>query len=137
MSRFMTSVTIACAIVVLAAAATRAGDLEALTDQEYSGYVRDRMAALTGEAEAMERIRAKYRGQCDPASPSDSDASRACELLNAAHTRELEMRAEEHGLIDGLERRYGHVPAWARRAATTFGGLVTHPHAPAAAGPPL
>jgi len=139
MTRFTTSLAIAAAIVVLAVASVRAGEFDQMPNREYSGFVRDRIAALTSEAEAMERIGRKHWDDCRRATPGIKveDGARACEIIKAARIRQRELLDEERALMTDLARRYGgDVPAWARRADAAFLAACRHPADPGTVATP-
>jgi len=91
-------------------------DLAGLTDREYVEYTRDRFEWLLGEARASQRLAGKFRSDCRPGDPTDSDADRACEVVKAADERMERISNEGHDLLDGLRQRLGTVPPWAARA---------------------
>ncbi len=113
-----------------------AGTLDELTTPELVHFVRDRLAELTREAEVHARLADKFRDTCVPSSPSDSEAARACAIVQAAEEQEEQIRREEQELLERLRSRYGGVmPTWARAADARFSATLHHGHpAPASHG---
>lgn len=122
---------VTCAVVLAVVAGTATAwaapndDLKALTDREYVEYARDRFAWLTGEARASQRLASKFRRDCRPGSPTDSDPGRACEVVKAADAQSERISSEAHELRDGLRQRLGSVPPWAAQADAGL-EAVTH-----------
>jgi len=129
-ARRVTCVTLLAALVVATSAVAWAApndELKGLTDREYVEYARDRFEWLLGEARASQRLAGKFRRDCQPGSPADSDAGRACEVSKAADEQTARISQEGHDLLEGLRQRLGTVPPWAQHADAGL-ETVTHQH---------
>jgi hypothetical protein len=107
-------------LVLLASGSARSAsneDLAGFTNREYVDYARDRFEWLTGEARSSHTLAKKFHHLCDGATAAGgNDAGRACDIAKAADEQGVQVLKEGQDLIQGLQKRLGHVPTWAHDA---------------------
>ena len=100
-------------------------DLAGLSNREYVDYARDRFEWLTGEARSSHHLAKKFHRVCDGAAAAGGeDAGRACEIAKAADEQGDQVLKEGQDLLQGLQKRLGHVPTWAREAETALAAAL-------------
>jgi hypothetical protein len=98
--------------------ATSSEDLSGLSDREYVDYAHDRFEWLIGEGRSGHHVAERFHRQCAQADKrgASADDKRACEIAKAADEQSASVLKEGQDLIDGLKKRFGEVPEWAREA---------------------